>query len=138
MKSDSKKEVETIKAKLKEREKEVEELKTELVESKKKIEAQKAEIEALKNANNKVVLAKEEEQKAVTPALNPVAVKNISGLITTLSHMAGEYEKIINKNDRPRCKDGSLDMRFAVNRGMDKYGTPHKVDEATKKILSQL
>ena len=65
------------------------------------------------------------------PAINPEAAKNISTLLNKLAHMAGEYEKIINRTDRPRCKDGSLDMRFAVNRGLDKYGTPHKTDEET-------
>jgi len=29
--------------------------------------------------------------------------------------------ELINSDDRPRCVDGSLDMRFAVNKGLDKY-----------------
>lgn len=51
--------------------------------------------------------------------------------------MAGKYEKIVSKPDRPRCKDGSLDMRFSVNKGLDKHGFPQKT-EKTQSIRDQV
>ena len=59
-----------------------------------------------------------------------------------------EYEKLAIHTDRPRCKDGSLDMRFAVNRGLDKYGNypstqeqgpkSHQLNESVKACIDEI
>ena len=30
--------------------------------------------------------------------------------------------KVVKKEKRPRCSDGSLDMRYSVNQGLQKHG----------------
>ena len=42
--------------------------------------------------------------------------------LSKISDLALKYEKSMVYMDRPRCIDGSLDMRFKVNRGLNKYG----------------
>ena len=64
-----------------------------------------------------------------------------------MAEIGKKYEALVPNIDRPRCIDGSLDMRYSVNKGLNKYGyypvkregpTAKELQDKIEKVIAQL
>ena len=84
---------------------------------------QNEKIESLEKENSD--LKAEMQKMKAGNFIGKIAKNDISRILLDCQKLADvgkKYEKLAPCLDRPRCMNGSLDMRYGLNRGLSKYG----------------